>query len=57
MILLLPDVTLGVNSMPPDHMGRKHTGVALTALVAELKMGCTHTFPPLEDVGEAQRFC
>lgn len=55
-MLLIPD-TCGVSSMPPDHVGRKHTGVALTALFAELKVGCTHTFFPLEDVGEAQRFC
>lgn len=53
----LPDVRLGVNNMLPDHMGWKHTGVAFTALVAELEMGCTHTFPPLEDTGETQRSC
>lgn len=54
-ILLLPDVALGVNNMPSDGTGQKHTGVVLIALVAELKMGCAHIFSPLEDTGETQR--
>lgn len=55
IILLLPDRALGVNNMLPDSMGQKHTGVVLIALVAELKLGCAHTFSLLEDIGEAQR--
>lgn len=55
VIQLLPDVALGVYNIPPDGMRQNHTDVFLIALVAELKMGCAHTFSLLEDIAEAQR--